>query len=220
MNILKMRRKRVGFMLLIVTVVFLIIYSTQKSYREEDCTVPEGVQEKLHDLTKKVTDVLNILKLTNFLCYTSLWGALKYNGPMPWQSKLELCLLNEEVLKMEEAYFIKSFKQHGLVLSYDSGNGVYHVTNSGDESCEALLIVFEEDSVTHQIRRVGWKNRLLPPDSCEALHCFPPHLVSLPLPTHPFMNMKLPVPREEIEIQKYLFPNSWWKEVGPPLCKN
>ncbi|KAF4524835.1 hypothetical protein B566_EDAN014318 [Ephemera danica] len=89
------------------------------------------------------------------------------------------------------------------------------------------LIVFEEDSKTARVpggrgmlRRVGWKRRVMPPD-CEGiafLECFPPNLVTPPLPTKLFGGINVPVPHEGIEIQKYHYADNWWKEVIPSNC--
>jgi hypothetical protein len=70
------------------------------------------------------------------------------------------------------------------------------------------------------LRRVGWKRRMLPPD-CEgmtSLECFPPRLIAPPLPVKEFGGFVFPVPREGIEIQKYHYPDNWWKEVLPKNC--
>jgi len=70
------------------------------------------------------------------------------------------------------------------------------------------------------LRRVGWKRRMLPPD-CEgmtSLECFPPRLIAPPLPLREFGGFVFPVPREGIEIQKYHYPDNWWKEVLPKNC--
>ncbi|KAJ7354837.1 hypothetical protein OS493_029843 [Desmophyllum pertusum] len=47
---------------------------------------------------------------------------------------------------------------------------------------------------------------------------FPARFVEQPLPQTRFGSFKMPVPREGIEIQRYLYPDDWWKEVKPVTC--
>lgn len=185
----------------------------------EDCTLSAKDVTKMEKLAAKIKEALQILNIAHFLCYNSLWGALKSNGPLPWSKTLELCLFNEEVSKVEEGYLIRTFKRYGVTLSYQSGVGVYLAHFEGDESSLSELILFEKDSITAKYRRIGWKNRILPPESCDSLHCFPPSLVSPPMPMLKFLGQSFSVPKEEIEIQKYLFPYSWWKDIRPEKCQ-
>ena len=69
-------------------------------------------------------------------------------------------------------------------------------------------------------RRDGWMHRSVPAD-CNGdppdpqLHCFPARLVAAPLERRPFGAHQLPVPWLGFEIQKYLFPNSWFRDYTP-----
>ncbi|XP_071446040.1 uncharacterized protein [Hetaerina americana] len=85
-------------------------------------------------------------------------------------------------------------------------------------------------------RRVGWKRRLLPPDCAglaNLLQCFPERLILAPsedavpgssnppkasLPMASFGGLSLPVPFEGLEIQKYHYPDNWWKVINPENC--
>ncbi|KAG0441684.1 hypothetical protein HPB47_015887 [Ixodes persulcatus] len=69
------------------------------------------------------------------------------------------------------------------------------------------------------VRKVGWKNRLIPPTACHTLHCFPAELIAVPMNVVPFLGTKVAVPHEGIEVLKYMFPDTWWKEIIPPNCK-
>lgn len=139
---------------------------------------------------------------------------------LPWLDYLEVCILNDELSKLEEAFVIRIFKQEDLSISYSMATGVYEITDSKENTPAVKIVIFEKDSVSEQYRRVGWRNRIVPPSSCEVIHCFPPRLLDKPLPTSKLLNIEMNVPREEIELQKYLFPNSWWKDLEPTECKD
>ena len=160
---------------------------------------------------------LRSLQLHPFLCYDSLWSALNSDHmSFTWKSYNEICLKNEDVSEIEEATVIRAFQRQGLKLTYFSSTGEYEVTESPSGPLRLKIILFEKDAVTKNMRRVGWKHRLIPPDSCALIHCFPPHLLEEPLPRKTYYKLSIPVPREEIEIQKYHFPEDWWKSVRDP----
>lgn len=220
MKIIRLQHNRLVLAICCILLVMLILHFLFATESEsEHCTVTKKVHQKMKLILQRTEEAMNALQLTYFLCYESLWGALKIEGPLPWQNKIQLCVLNEELNTVDEGFLVRTFKRYRLHITYNSADGTYHITLLNDYSSEVTLIVFEKDSITHQMRRVGWKNRLLPPGACDLLHCFPPRLLSPPLPQINFFSMKLPVAREEIEIQKYLFPNSWWKDIVPDKCK-
>ena len=225
--LLKIRRKTrfVLFTALIVLILYLIIHSifdinSSKFSSNEQiiCEITPEMRIKISEtLTTVVNEILETLDMTYFLCYDSLWGALGVNGPLKWHQRVDICLLNEEVERFEEAFLIRVFRRKGLSLSYQTSDGIYLVRPEGDSKPTLRLYLFEQSNGNY--RRVGWKNRLVPPDSCELVHCFPTRLISKPLPTEKFMSMRLPVPREGIELQKYLFPDNWWLDSQPEECK-
>lgn len=219
MNIRRYHR-RFLIMLIFVIASFLMVHYLWNSKETISCFASADTLKKIDELAVLIKDPLKALNLSFFLCYTTLWGALKINGPLPWQDSLDLCILNKEISAVDEGYLARSFKRYGLSIAYNSAGGVYTVTKIGETAPYVTLTVFEEDLVTRQFRRVGWIHRMLPPNSCDELQCFPPDLILKPLPLTMFNNHMMPIPRDGIEIQKYLFPYSWWKEVAPPNCKD
>lgn len=89
------------------------------------------------------------------------------------------------------------------------------------KSVHARLFVFEHDEYTGKYRRIGFKHRIIPPNECSRIHCFPDHLVESPLPRVQFISQDtFAIPHEREEILKYLFPLSWWTlDVVPEKCK-
>lgn len=185
------------------------------------CQVLPEIADNLIVLMADTHKILKQLQITHFLCYGTLWGVLKMQMLLPWEDNVEFCAVNEELSRFEEAYLIKMFRKNNLVLSYDSQDGVYEVYRPDKLTLGILrIIVFEKDPELDMMKRVGWSRRLLPPD-CDyspSLHCFPPRLIEPPLPVAIVNQIQYHVPREEVEIQKYLYPDTWWKEVKPSQC--
>ncbi|GIY39286.1 uncharacterized protein CDAR_402111 [Caerostris darwini] len=196
------------------------MYVLWNSNQEEtNCSMSKEALKKVENLLEITQKPLQDLKLTYFLCYNSLWGALKVKGPLPWQNSVELCVLNKEIAAIDEGFLIRTFKRHDLNIVYNSAGGYYRITKFDELFPSATLTVFEEDSITNQMRRVGFIHRMLPPNACEELNCFPPELIASPIPTTAFGDVFVPAPRDGIEMQKYLFPYTWWKEVTPVNCR-
>lgn len=220
MKTVRFQQKR--FLLVLVVIAFFaVVHVLWNSGRPEvlDCLLSPEALKKVENLLHEIQTPLEDLKLTYFLCYNSLWGALKVKGPLHWQNNVELCVLNKELSGIDEGYLIRTFKRHNLNIAYNSAGGFYTVQKFDEILPSATLTVFEEDPVTHQMRRVGFVHRMLPPNACEELNCFPPELIIVPMPTTLFGKLTVPVPQDGIEIQKYLFPNSWWKEITPINCR-
>lgn len=199
--------------------LWIIIRHTRSTYTQT-CHHSEIFHEGLHLLTDRVHRLLTSLGLTHFLCYGSLWGQLRLSRSLPWEADVELCVFNEEMALKDEVFLERQFRKHSMKIVYDSTEGKYIVSDKSLPGATVELIVFEEDPMVGMLRRVGWKRRVLPPDceSLPSLNCFPPRLVKPPLPSREFGGCILPVPREGIEIQKYHYPDNWWKEVLPKNC--
>ncbi|RZF37652.1 hypothetical protein LSTR_LSTR003063 [Laodelphax striatellus] len=197
----------------------LLKYSTKQNFTQT-CHHSEQFQEGLHNLANRVHLVLSALGLSHFLCYGSLWGQLRLSRSLPWEPDVELCVLNEEVSLRDEVFLSRLFKKHSMQIDYDSTEGKYSITDQSLPGATVHLVVFEHDPMVNMLRRVGWKRRVLPPDceSLPSLNCFPPSLVKPPLPMREFGGFVMPVPREGIEIQKYHYPDNWWKEILPKNC--
>lgn len=218
------RKKRILGAILIVALIYLLLMLMSSVTGDVKklplvCNHGPEVQDKLRDLLIRTKESLDSLALTYFLCYHSLWGVLKMKTVLPWIDYLEICLINDELAPMDEAFIFRVFKREGLLINYVSSQGLYLVNDVTTTEPLIKLILFEKDSMTGQYRRVGWKNRLVPPNSCEAIHCFPPLLIEKPLPTANLLQVEMFVPREEVEIQKYLFPDNWWRDIEPEECK-
>ncbi|BET00759.1 Hypothetical protein NTJ_13575 [Nesidiocoris tenuis] len=204
----------------IVLLTYIVIHRYGNKPFTQTCNHSVKFHEGLHNLAERANSVLNLVGLTHFLCYGSLWGQLRLSRSLPWEDDVELCLFNEELVTKDEVYLARAFRNKNMNLDYDSTEGIYLVTDPSLPGAKVELIVFEKDPMINMLRRVGWKRRVLPPDceSLPSLNCFPPRLALPPLPQREFGGFVVPVPREGIEIQKYHYPTNWWKEILPKNC--
>lgn len=100
---------------------------------------------KLCPLIYRVHNVLTSIGLTHFLCYGSLWGQLRSSKSLPWESDIEYCLLNEEIITRDEVYLARIFRSKKMNLEYDITEGVYTITDTDFVGGKVQLIVFEND---------------------------------------------------------------------------
>ena len=154
-------------------------------------------------------------------------GQVRLGRNLPWEDTGFFCVFNEEIVKYDENFIGNTFHRAGLGISYDSAEGRYLVSRV-DTNVTGLikLIVFSQEKKLQEVmertyHRIGWKRRILPPncDYSPSLDCFPARLMDKPLTSAKFGSAGLvPVPREQFEILKYHFPDTWWKENKPKNC--
>lgn len=198
-----------------------ILSQRRKSWN--GCRIPNEIGTQLHAIFETTHEILNDFQLTHFLCYGSLWGYLRRGKPLPWMSTAQFCVFNEQLVTLDEVFVLRTFQKKGLKIQYNSQEGEYYVTDAAGEcECTVQVIVFERSLDADVMRRIGWTRRILPP-TCEmspSLNCFPSRLVDSPLAQVKYDNLDVNVPREESELQKYLYPDDWWMEIKPEGCEN
>jgi hypothetical protein len=99
------------------------------------------LQDGLHKLAYEAHEALGTLGLTHALCYGALWGQIRLSRTLPWESNVEFCVLNEELMQHDEATIYGAFRRRKLSISYDSVDGVYTATDSTVEprsDCKCL----------------------------------------------------------------------------------
>lgn len=109
------RHKRMlGYVLFVLIVCLYTIVLWHKlggSAEDRDSPIKcyQGEEELVwfEQLAIRTKDSLETLKVTHFLCYDSLWGALKHSGPLPWQRNLDFCALNEDLSSNDEGFIVK-----------------------------------------------------------------------------------------------------------------
>ena len=187
-------------------------YQDQKwYYYEAPCSYPEEQRKDIMELASIVHQVLTKEVISHTLCYGSLWGALRGKSMLPYDPDLDFCVYNEDLGKVDEQYFYRIFRKEGVGISYSAYDGVYTVSY-GRATGELVLFELSDDFVF--LQRVG-AARLLQEENRER---FPSKFMAPPLPKLEFGPHNIPVPAGGIEIQKYFYPEDWWKEIKPKGC--
>jgi hypothetical protein len=164
-------------------------------------------------LTKRLDAALRELKIPYFLCYGSLWGALRYKKTLFWDRNLDFCALYNDVNMISSSSLSNVFHKYELSYYYNSKRGKY-VIKYGEVTAEITLFEKNDD----HLERVGW-HRLFNRDFYKNYQNVPIYLVdNKPLPLHDFNNIKVPVPHNSFEIQKYIYPENWWLIIKPKGC--
>lgn len=211
-----------------------VLRPTDRQYDVASCDVGVATRQAAITLAAKVSQILSRQQVTHFLCYGTLWGALRRNTLLPWERKVVLCAMNEDIGELDEVFFQRQFTAIGLALEYRPSLGVYTVTvaepSGSKENVWVEVILFETDDREQldaqqpqitgiYVRRIGWAHRILPPGSI-ALHSFPKRLIDAPLSIMQIADTSFPAPREGLELQKYHYPDDWWLEIRPANCKS
>jgi hypothetical protein len=165
-------------------------------FAEVSCEHDEFTQRLFEELTKKMSDTLEKLEIKYFLCYGSLWGALKLKKTLPWDRNIDMCIIYNQLAALDEQHIHQAFKQNGLNYRYNSRRGKYVVTY---KTVSGEITVFEK--VGSHMERVGWEKRLFPHLYINYQN-FPYQLIDKELPKIEFNGILVPAPHETFEIQK------------------
>jgi len=214
---------------LLIVVVFLVISCTlfvgnsidndeewykrpDAYFKEVTCETDDFTKKLYEELTLKLKEALEKLNIRYFLCYGSLWGALKFHSTLAWDRNIDICIIYQELANLNEQLFHQTFKNYDLSYFYNSRRGKYVIFY---KSVSAEITVFEK--VGQHMERVGWEKRLFPHLYLNYQN-FPFQLIDKQMKKIEFNGVLMPVPHQEFELQKYLYPDNWWKEIKPKGC--
>ena len=227
MNEVKMARhsKRKLFAIIIAAVVVVIIYTAinehnfawynnKKIVGSHPCMTPEVEMNDLKSLASDSHAVMDEFKLTHFLVYGSLWGALRYKDPLPWDNDFDMGLLQDEMQHINEDQFLQAFKKKNINIYYRYWLGTYRVTRG---KARGDLMVFRKTYLSDDMCRTGLEPWFFFVNH-NRYHRFPSRLVKQPLPRVKFAGTDMPVPHEGVEIQKHFYPHDWQTETKPSGC--
>lgn len=217
------RRRYICLVLTLVLVVSLYVHinkAVEGSYTWRStgrrCMNTNEENEELTYLIKTSHEILDKLNIPHFLCYGSLWGALRYKKPLPWDYDYDMGILYEDMLKIDEKALFEEFNKKDIYIAYHNYAGNYKVEKghmTGD------LMIFRDYYNNGIMRRTGFESWMFFVHY-RYYHQFPNTLIKKPLPTMEFAGENFFVPRGGIEIQKHHYPNNWWKEMAPIGCNS
>lgn len=220
-------RKVIAFLVILITIVYFYINSKKISIEDDEewykhpevhfdtiiCKHNPNTLAKFENLTKLLDAALRELKVTYFLCYGSLWGALRHKKTLFWDRNLDFCALYDDIYSLSSSTIRDVFSKYELSYYYYSKRGKYVIKY---DEVSAEITLFER--VNDHLERIGW-HRVFNRDFYENYQKFPYYLIDKkPLPLEDFNNIKVPVPHNSFEIQKYIYPDNWWLIVKPMGC--
>jgi len=187
-------------------------FNSYVSTKSHHCYNSKEDADDLLYLIQVTHKILNKYELDPFLCYGSLWGALRLNNPLPWDYDFDVGILYDDIQKVNTDDIQNDFRKAGIEFFYQRWSGNYKVKKgkmTGD-----LMLYVKQRGMIHRIGIESWLCFV----HYRYYHIFPLRLIEKPLPKLQFGNVAYSVPREGIELQKYLYPSSWKKVVSPKGC--
>jgi len=177
------------------------------------CATPQHEMDELKSLIRDTHKVLEEFHLTHFLVYGSLWGALRMKDVLPWDSDVDMGLMDDEMQQINYEELSNKFSNNNINISYRLWLGTYRISRNG---ARGDLMVFKK-TLFSSISRTGLESWVFFPNHVR-FHQFPARLLKKPLPVSTFAGVEISVPREGNEVQKHMYPNDWWKESKPVGC--
>jgi len=213
------QRKIQKQLLCVVLLIAIYFYLNLQQYSwyvrdiKSKCNIPQHEMHELKSLIRDTHKVLQEFHLTHFLVYGSLWGALRMKDVLPWDSDVDMGLMADEINHIDEQELIDRFASKNISIYYRLWLGSYRIDRNG---ARGDLMVFQKTFFS-SISRSGLERWILFPHHVK-YHRFPARLLKKPLPVSAFAGVEISVPREGNEVQKYTYPNDWWKESKPVGC--
>lgn len=181
------------------------------------CTSTKKEIENLLRLAYDAHRVLSSLGIEHWLMYGSLWGVRRINGPLPWDNDVDIGFHGQgKFAQMGLSEYIAAFEVQGLTVEdkwLQSGN--IKISRS---DCNLTIDTFAFYNDNGVMKRRGLESWLFALNY-KLHHTFPARLVQPPLPKKRFGFFNISVPREGMEILKFLYRYSWWKVVKPKGCE-
>jgi hypothetical protein len=167
------------------------------------------------DLTFEIHTILDSFEIDHWLMFGSIFGAIRVQGPLPWDYDVDIGIRGEQFINIERSKFLRAFEDAGIQCDNRlSRSGALTLTKSGSKLVVDVFTFYDYSGI---MKRCGWETWLLFVHY-ELHHSFPSRLVKSPLPKSKFGFFNISVPRGGNEVLKYLYRFDWWKEVKPLGC--
>jgi len=165
-----------------------------------------------------VHKILDDFGIEHWLMYGSVFGAVRVHGPLPWDNDVDIGFNGSgRFASMNFKEFLSAFESKGLKVYYKRWITSNVMKVYSDDLPHIKVDLFAMYDYNGWMKRAGLETWIFALNY--NLHdTFPARLVKKPLPRVRFGFFNMTVPREGIEIQKYLYPDDWWQEVKPITC--
>ena len=182
------------------------------------CSETDEYRAILMDMAYKTHLILDSLGVEHWLMYGSLWGPLRgIQEPLPWDFDVDYGINGSNAIfnKLTWEEFKAKFSEAGLrVFDHIESSALTLRPKSSGANVD-IVLYYDRGGY---MMRSGYETWLF---FLQYLlyHRFPSRLVQKPLPKVKFGHFNISVPREGIEIMKYLYRFDWWKVVKPVGCE-
>ena len=181
------------------------------------CSQTAEYRANLIQLAYKTHSILDNLGIEHWLMYGSLWGPLRgFEGSLPWDYDVDYGVNASNGIfgKMNLEEFKDKFTAAGMTV-IDKVQSKSSLALEANGTAVDLLLYYDHKDY---MKRFGFETWLFY-IHYRLYHSFPTRLVQKPLPKVKFGFFNISVPREGIEIMKYLYRNNWRKVVKPMGCE-
>ncbi|XP_078343082.1 uncharacterized protein RP688-like [Oculina patagonica] len=232
-NLCRIERHRLRSGLVVKAVCFIIVFTigylgvnfvefarykgTKPWLPDPPCFQTEESRAFLVELAYKTHLILDNMGLEHWLMYGSLWGPLRgVQGPLPWDFDVDYGVnaSNEIFDKMNLEEFKAKFTAAGMKVT-DKVRSKSSIALEANGTSVDLILFYDHKGYMTRFGYEPWLFYI----HYRLYHTFPSRLVRPPLPKVKFGFFNVPVPREGIEIMKYLYRLNWWKVVKPVGCE-
>ena len=98
-------------------------------------------------------EVFTSLGIVYSLSYGTLFGALRYGGPVPWDADADLIILKKTIDKYSLPELQKAFSKSGVKIQW-FGYGGFYLLSKNNATCDCFL--FSDFYGSGWLHRVGW----------------------------------------------------------------
>ncbi|KJE93790.1 hypothetical protein CAOG_04534 [Capsaspora owczarzaki ATCC 30864] len=222
----RLRRSRSLLTAVVAIILFVIYYllSTRSwawyNHVEPNtqivCDMTDEDYESLMDMGERLIRIFDKLHIKYWLVYGSHIGALRYQGPIPWDTDIDLGIEWETLKPHYPDAFFAACRAEGLRVDYRGWGGFFRIENDRSRSDLMLFTDYWGN---------GWMNRMgieswLFFINYWTYHIFPAALVRDPLPEYKFGRLQMTSTHDGIQVLKYHYPHDWEREVRPTGCEN
>ena len=189
-------------------------YKWDAKFTKLKCTREKAYLDSLADIAHRAYRTFDKLGVTTFLVYGTLFGALRYRGPVPWDEDVDIGVVGETLGKYSLADLQKAFAKEDVTIHYESWGGLYKLEKGG---VTADVMVWYNSYGGAWMYRNGWESYILFLNYWYN-HIFPKRLLQPPLPKIEFAGMMMNMTHGQYKIQTYHYKEDWYREVRPPGC--
>eukprot|EP00117_Sycon_ciliatum_P050255 scpid28294/ scgid35494/ len=181
-----------------------------------ECQRPQKELDSMADLAHRTYRTFDKLSITSFLTYGTLFGALRYRGPVPWDLDVDMGVVGATIDRYSLSQLREAFRKEGVTIHYEQYGGLYKLRRDG---MSVDIFPYYNTYGGEWMYRHGLESYIFFVNY-RYHHRFPKSLLKEPLPKIEFGGVMMNMTRGRYKLQSYLFRDDWSIEVRPPGCES